>query len=457
MSIIRRTVPRIMIAGTGSGCGKTTLTCAILQTLRNRGLDIGAYKCGPDYIDPMFHSQIIGKPCRNLDSFFFSDNTLKYLLCKNGTGNDINIIEGVMGYYDGLGISSTKASSYEISHITETPVILIINAKGSALSALAVINGFRTFRPDSLIKGVILNNCSDMTYRILADEIRREFNNSIQPLGFMPNMPESTLESRHLGLVTAQEVMDITEKMQKLARQAEKSIDLDSLLSLSQHASDISCEPVSFHRFSTPVRIAAAMDKAFCFYYADNLDALRETGAEIIPFSPINDKNLPENIQGLYLGGGYPELYAKELSDNNSMRRSIKSALMNGLPCIAECGGFMYLSKKISGYPVTGYLDGECYDTGKLNRFGYIQQKAKRDSMLFDKDEVIPAHEFHYWDCTVPGDDFTADKISGKSWPCAFANDHLYAGFPHFHFYSKPDIAVRFCKACLDYKEAHRD
>ena len=450
-------VPRFMIAGTGSGCGKTTVTCAILQALKDRGLNIGAFKCGPDYIDPMFHSRILGKPCGNLDSFFFNENTLKYLLCKNGAGNDVNLIEGVMGFYDGLGISSTEASSYDISRISRTPVILVIDAKGSALSALAVLQGFMTFRPGNLIRGVIFNNCTEMAYQALAKAIRGKFKDQVQPLGFMPKLQECSLESRHLGLVTAQEVDDLPEKVQRLAGQAKRSVDLDSLLAIAEEAEDLCCEPVLFPHFPKPVRIAAAMDKAFCFYYSDNLSVLREMGAEIIPFSPVEDKRLPENIQGLYLGGGYPELYAGQLSANDSMLKSVLTALEEGLPCIAECGGFMYLSSSIAGDPMDKYHEGDCYNTEKLTRFGYIQLKVMKNSMIADEGEEIPAHEFHYWDSTSTGEDFTAAKRSGKSWKCAFSSDHLYAGFPHFHFYSKPEAAIRFYETCLRYLEAKHD
>ena len=257
-------MPRILISGTGSGCGKTTVTCAVLQALKNRGLKTGAFKCGPDYIDPMFHSRILGTASGNLDPFFFSDNTLKYLLAKNGSENDINVIEGVMGFYDGLNMESTKASTYEVSVITGTPVILVIDAKGASLSALAILKGFQTFRPDDPVSSVIFNNCTEMTYRMLAKAVRDQFDDTIKPLGFMPKMPDCSLESRHLGLVTAQEVSDLTEKVQRLARQAEKSIDMDGLLAMAKSASAFSCETVDFPHFSTPVRIAAAMDKAFC-------------------------------------------------------------------------------------------------------------------------------------------------------------------------------------------------
>ncbi|MGN1026827.1 MAG: cobyrinate a,c-diamide synthase, partial [Faecousia sp.] len=346
-------IPRIMIAGTNSGCGKTTVTCAVLQALENRGYRVGAFKCGPDYIDPMFHSRIIGAKSRNLDLHFFPENTLRYLLMKNAADRDVSVIEGVMGYYDGMGLTSTHASSWEVAKVTDSPAVLIVGARGASISILAVIQGFLSFCPDHQIRGIILNHCSPSAYPALEKAIEERFH--IQPLGFLPQMDDCTLESRHLGLVTAAEVVNLRQKMCALAEQAEKTIDLNGILALANSASTVSCEPVTFPRMEN-VRIAVAKDNAFCFYYEDNLTALAEMGAELIPFSPMSESVLPENVHGLYLGGGYPELYAQGLSKNESMRNSVRGALENGIPCIAECGGFMYLTQEIGGYPMVGYL-----------------------------------------------------------------------------------------------------
>ena len=267
--------PRILLAGTNSGCGKTTLTCAVLQALVNRGLRTGAFKCGPDYIDPMFHSRVIGAHSANLDLFFFSPNTLNYLLAANSQGCDVSIVEGVMGFYDGLSLTSTQASSYAVAKETRTPVVLTVNARGAAFSVLATIQGFLALEPDSGIRGVILNQCSPMSYPALARAIRERFGEKVVPLGYLPPMKECALESRHLGLVTAQEVEDLKQKLNLLAAQAEKSLDLEGLLTLARSAPPLSFEPVNLPR-QEPVRIAVAMDKAFCFYYGDNLRALEE-------------------------------------------------------------------------------------------------------------------------------------------------------------------------------------
>lgn len=444
-------IPRVMLAGVSSGCGKTTVTCAVLQALVNRGYRVGAFKCGPDYIDPMFHSRIIGAKSANLDLYFFQENTLRYLLCKNSADQDISVMEGVMGYYDGIGLTP-RASSCEVAQVTDSPVALVVNAKGASLSVLAAIQGFLSFSPDNHIRGVILNQCSAMTYGALAKEIEKRL--GIRAYGYLPGMAECTLESRHLGLVTAAEVAHLREKLQALAQQAEATIDLDGLLDLAKGAPKVSCNPVEIIP-QEPVRIAVARDNAFCFYYEDSLEAMQQMGAELIAFSPLHDDVLPQSIHGLYLGGGYPELYAAQLGRNQSMRESISAALRHGLPCIAECGGFMYLTQEIGGHPMAGFLPGSCFDNGRLTRFGYVTLRAKEDNLLCKAGEEIPGHEFHHWDCTQPGSGFTAVKPTGKRWDCAVATDRLYAGFPHFHFYANPNFLQNFYRACV--KEKHRN
>ncbi|MBR6090641.1 MAG: cobyrinate a,c-diamide synthase [Anaerolineaceae bacterium] len=450
-------IPRILIAGTGSGCGKTTITCAVMKALVNRDLKVGAFKCGPDYIDPMFHGKIVGSPSTNLDTFFFSENVLNALLARNAAGKDISVIEGVMGYYDGLGMDSVRSSTYETASLTRSPVILVLNAKGCALSMLAVLQGFLTFAGDSCISGVIFNRCSPQAYPVLAEAVRSRFGDIVSPLGFLPDLPGCSLESRHLGLVTADETEDLNEKMDTLAAQAEKTIDLDRIIQMANAAPPVICEPLAFPASMGKLRIAVAMDKAFCFYYHDNLDALQDMGAEIVPFSPLSDPELPGDIHGLYIGGGYPELYTKELSANRSLLHDLRRALDSEMPCIAECGGYMLLTRSIENAPMVGFLPGNCYNTGRITRFGYIILKPHQDSLLFRKDEEIPAHEFHYWDCEDPGSGLTALKSSGKHWRCGFTGKTFYAGFPHFHFYAKPETAVRFMEACVKYKRSRND
>lgn len=418
----------------------------MLQSLVRRGLRVGAAKCGPDYIDPMFHSRVIGAKSSNLDSFFFDRDTMRYLLAHNGQDCDITVIEGVMGYYDGLGLTSTRASTYETARETESPVVLVVNARGAALSVVAAVQGFLDFAPDNNVQGVILNGCSAMSYGALARELESRL--GVRACGYLPRLPECALESRHLGLVTADEVADLREKLRQLAEAAEKTLELDALLEIAHNAPVLDFTPPVLPEKGAPVRIGVARDRAFCFYYEDSLDLLRQLGAELIPFSPLADEKLPDGVQGLYLGGGYPELYAAQLEENHALRRQIRDVVYAGMPCIAECGGFMYLTQSIAGRAMVGALPGDCFDTGRLTRFGYITATARKDNLLCRAGEQVPMHEFHHWDTPQPGGAFLAEKPSGKQWTCVHATDTLYAGFPHFHFYAKPVMAQRFLAAC---------
>lgn len=445
--------PRIILSGTSSGCGKTTVTCAVLSALVARGMKVSSFKCGPDYIDPMFHEKAIGTKGSNLDSFFYDDNTIRFLLARNSRDADICVIEGAMGFYDGRGIKTCEKSCYELSRTTNSPVVLIVNCKGMAYSVTALIRGFLEQKQDSGIVAVILNNVTKATAPLLAEAIEEQFRGRVKMLGYFPPMNDCVFESRHLGLITADEIGDIREKLNKLSVQAQESIDIDALISLANDAQALEYEDVAVTRFDAPVRIVVAMDRAFCFYYRDNLDLLESMGAKIVFFSPIYDRSLPE-CDGLYLGGGYPELYKAELSKNHSMRRSIKAALKEGLPCIAECGGFMYLTESIDGADMADVLPGRCENKGKLVRFGYLTLTAKRDNMLCRAGAKINVHAFHHYDAQYIGDGFEAQKSNGIKWGCVFATDSLYAGYPHLPFYSNTDFAKNFYLACLAKKEA---
>lgn len=445
---MKQKCPRLLFAGTGSGCGKTTVVCAVLQALTDSKKSVAAFKCGPDYIDPMFHREITGNSS-NLDLFLFDPNTAKYLMAENSRGKDIAIIEGVMGFYDGAGAVSDRASSYDLSEKTRTPVVLTVGAKGAALSVLAVIEGFLNFRAPNQITGVILNRCSRSTYELLAPMIRERFGERAVPLGFLPEIEAASLKSRHLGLITAGEISDLREKLAALSDAARQFIDMELLFKLACSAEELCFEPIEPARFESRARIAVAKDRAFCFYYEDNLRLLSKMGAELLYFSPVRDRELPHGIDGLYLGGGYPELYARELGENVSMRDSVKRALKKGLPCIAECGGFIYLTEEVKGFPMVGYIKGKSFDTGRLTRFGYLTLTAQKDNVLCKKGERIAAHEFHRFDSENCGDGFIAKKSSGKSWECVFADERLYAGYPHINFYSDIGFAENFYRACL--------
>ena len=453
-----RKVPRLLLCAPASGGGKTTVTCALLQALVDRGAAPVAYKCGPDYIDPMFHSEVIGAKSRNLDLFLMGEGAVRRSLLENTPEGSAAVIEGVMGYYDGIAMSS-RAGAYDLARTTGTPAVLVADARGRALTAAALVKGMADFRPDANIRGVILNRCPPMLYGRLKESVETE--TGVKVYGCLPDLPECALESRHLGLVTAAEVGDLRQKLHRVAEQAERTIDIDGLLALAASAPALEAPerpaaPISGER---PV-IALARDKAFCFYYADGLSELARQGAELAEFSPLEDEKLPEGCSGLYLGGGYPEVYAGKLARNTALLEEIRRRISQGLPTVAECGGFLYLQSRLSDagggqdWPMAGVFSGKAANTGRLSRFGYIEMTARADGLLCKAGETLPAHEFHYWDTAAPGGGFRARKpLSDRGWDCAYHTPTLYAGFPHVHFSGCPQAARRFVEACTRYEK----
>lgn len=451
----QRKVPRILLGAAASGSGKTLITCGLLQALKNRKLQVTSFKCGPDYIDPMFHSRVIGTKSRNLDSFFADEDTVRYLLEKNARDCEISVIEGVMGYYDGLAGISAKASAYDVAKITKTPAVLIVNAKGMSLSAAAFIKGFVEYQEDSQIRGVILNQVSSMMYPRLKQIIEEEL--SIKVYGYVPVVKDCVLESRHLGLVMPEEIVDLQQKLMELVEILEKSVDIDGLLELAEHAEELPVQesPVAYHT-GRKIRIALAKDEAFCFFYQDNLELLEEMGAELVPFSPIHDKKLPEHIDGMLFHGGYPELYAKKLSENKEMLAAVCAAVQTGIPYMAECGGFMYLHQEMEdmeghSWPMAGVIHGKSWRTPRLTRFGYI---TLEDGTCFGEHVgAIRAHEFHYFDSDCCGEAYTAKKpLSSRSWKCIHSDGQGMSGFPHMYYYSNLRVPEQFLRACEERK-----
>ncbi len=442
-------IPRILLAAGASGSGKTLITCGLLQALVNRNLTVASFKCGPDYIDPMFHSRVIGAKSANLDTFFTSPEVTRYLLSENAANCEIAVMEGVMGYYDGVAGTTTQASAYDLASVTDTPVILIVNSKGMSVSLAAYIKGFAEYRKDSHIKGVILNQMSPMLYPRMKELLEKETGLSV--LGYVPKVEDCVIESRHLGLVLPDEIPQLRERLQKLAKILEDTLEIDEILKLAADASEVqAAEPrISFH-LQKKVRIGVAEDEAFCFYYKDNFRFLKSMGAELVTFSPMRDEHLPENLKGLILGGGYPELNAKELEANVSMREDIRRALNDGMPCLAECGGFMYLHDEMeamdgNSYHMAGVISGRAYRTQRLNRFGYVTLTQKKEVFGMNDMGGIPAHEFHYFDSENCGDDFDAKKpASHRKWNCIHGTDTMMAGFPHLYFYGNPKVPEAF-------------
>lgn len=451
-------LPRLMIAAPKSGSGKTMITCALLQALKERKEQVYACKCGPDYIDPMFHQKVIGVPSRNLDTFFTDEHMTRALLLKDRKENDIVVMEGVMGLFDGLGGIREEGSSYHLATVTETPIILVVDAKGMGRSVIPLIAGFLQYDTLHLIKGIILNRMSKSYYEILKPVIEEEL--GIMVLGYFPEEKGLLIESRHLGLRLPHEIEGLKEQVKTVAEKLETTVDMELLLTIAKEAKALKKEtglqlvPVTGEK---PL-IAVARDEAFCFYYAENLSMLEQLGAELVFFSPLHDCELPKGCHGILLGGGYPELVAEELSRNHSMLASIRQAIEDGMPSIAECGGFMYLHESITKeegtqIPMTGVIPATSANKGKLVRFGYIELEDKQGYFM-TKGSTIRAHEFHYYDSTNNGEAYMATKpVTGKQYTCIIAGTNYWWGFPHLYYPSNPAFAIYFVEQVVQYKK----
>ena len=459
--------PRIMLAAPKSGSGKTLLTCGLLEVLRRRGLNPIACKCGPDYIDPMFHRYVLGIPGRNLDSFFLPTEGVRKVLVDAVREEQagIAVLEGVMGYYDGLGGTETSASSWEIAEITDTPAILVLDCKGASLSAAAMASGFLHFRKKSHIAGVILNRVSSMYYERLAAAVEEA--SGLPVLGYLPESEEYRMESRHLGLFLPGEIDRLRERIGRLADQMEKSIAVERVLEVAgmlplrienkekEKAENESMEAEGIAKFpacqeqkvTSRVRIGVARDEAFCFYYQENFRLLEQMGAELVYFSPLRDKKIPDRVDGLLFGGGYPENYARELAKNAAMRESIRRSIVAGMPFLAECGGFLYLHRTLEGsdgkhWEMAGVYPFDAYRTNRLRRFGYVR-------LLTSSGQEIHGHEFHYWESEDPGTDWEAVKPTGnRSWRCIHEKGGQIGGFPHLYYASCPDFLRKWLDVC---------
>ncbi len=443
--------PRVIIAATGSGSGKTTITCGILSYLKDKGFYPCSFKCGPDYIDPLFHRKAIGIPSGNLDTFFTDAKETIALFKQEYTGH-IAVIEGVMGLYDGIGGTELEGSTYDLAKTLKVPIILVVDARGKGRSLLAEIKGFLDYDENHLIKGVILNKISSSFAGTISTLIENELD--IKVVGYVEKDEAIALDSRHLGLVMPEEIENIKDKLYTNQQLISKGIDFDMFNELANGASDLdedkTCVLQENNIVNTNLKLAVARDEAFSFYYKENLQMLKKCGVEIVEFSPLRDEELPKGISGLLFGGGYPENYLRELEANVSIKKDIKDTLKNGLPVLAECGGFMYLMDSIvdkdgNEFDMVGSVSGKAFWKGKLVRFGYVT--------IEDKDgNKIKGHEFHYYDTDNNGEDMTATKpVTNRSWKCGHKTDKSCMGFAHLYYPSAPDFVTNFVEAMKNY------
>lgn len=441
---------KLLIAATKSGSGKTTVTCGLLQIFKNRGLTTAAFKCGPDYIDPLFHQAITNLPSRNLDLFFMSEESANELLHRQTA--DIAVLEGAMGFYDGIGFTD-QASAYHVAKAVSAPVLLVVDAKGMGRSLLAHIKGFLTYA-DAPIQGIVLNRVSPHWYGQCKKCIEEELHCHV--FGYLPEKEAFALKSRHLGLLRPEEVVDFQQRISLLADAMEETIEVDGILNLAWGQETTETKREDAPQAKPRCRVGIARDAAFCFYYEENLELLHQCGCETVFFSPMGEE-LPEGLDGLWLGGGYPEVHAALLAENESMRGAIREALDAGMPCIAEGGGYFYLHKTLEdaegkSYPMVGALSGAVQRGEALHHFGYVTLTAQNDGLFCQKGEQIRGHEFHYWNSSRQDHCFEAKKPTGNK--CYLTGVHrntLYAACPQIHFYANPKFAHRFAEKCYEY------
>lgn len=466
-----------ILAATQSGSGKTTLAMGLMAALRSQGHTVQPFKVGPDYIDPMYHTAACGRPSRNLDAYMLPENTLRYLFAKNSADADVAVVEGVMGLYDGLRPDSIEGSTAHVSQLLQVPVVLLVNARGMSLSLAALVNGFRDFalaksgRPLA-VAGVLLNNLkNEMSYQYAKQIIEREC--GLPVFGWLPRLPEAALSERHLGLLCSGEVGDLPQKLQLLAAQISQSCDLPALLAATQLPEPLLQPkppdlPASLPaKGYAPVRIGLARDAAFNFYYQDSLELLEQLGAQLVPFSPLADRELPPDLDGLLLGGGYPELHLQELSGNQSMLTDLYARLTAGLPCLAECGGFIYLGRSMEmageSWPLAGIFPFDFEMTDRLQHFGYIEAQLSEFALLCaDRPLRLRGHEFHYTQRKADslGADwptfFRVQKPSGRrGWQEGWQIYNTLGGYPHFNLWTEPSAAANFLRKAAIYRQ-HR-
>ncbi|MFB5674818.1 cobyrinate a,c-diamide synthase [Paenibacillus terreus] len=488
---------RLVIAGTGSGAGKTTVTLGLMKAFAEKGLKVQGFKCGPDYIDPTYHTSVTGIASRNLDSWMTPGDYVLDLFSQASADADIAIIEGVMGLYDGKDPRSNTGSTAEIAMITGSPVVLVVDVRSMARSAAAIVLGYQRLEPKLRIAGVIVNRCGSRGhYEIVKAAIEQEC--GIPVLGWLPRDEELDIPERHLGLVPAIERGELEPLFRRAAERIREGTDLNRLWELAGSialpatapaaADSTSAAPAalatahpvspSFASGSQPSEvkpssvligdkpvIAIAKDAAFNFYYEDNMELLRQAGAELVYFSPLAGERIPVGASGLYLGGGFPEEYAAAIAANQAFMNGIRQAAANDMPLFAECGGYMVLARTLTDrageiHAMAGIIPAHVRMQEKRAALGYREARAIRDCLLLERGETIRGHEFHYSvmsfdeESPVP----YAYETKGMRGITAegYARGRVLAGYTHVHLASQPKAAERWVRACSLYGTAQK-
>jgi cobyrinic acid a,c-diamide synthase len=470
-------VPRLMIAAVRSGAGKTSIATGLMGALTARGYRVQGFKVGPDFIDPGYHTAVTGAASRNLDAWLLSSGGVCELFERAVAGKDIAVIEGVMGVFDGLQGGGERGSSAEMAKLLDCPVVLVIDVQAQARSAIAEYLGCRAFDPQLPLAGVILNRVQGSGHLELLRESFREAGN-IPVLGAIREGSIPSLKERHLGLVPVTEQQQVKQVLPKLVEAVSAQVDLDGIVRLAASASSgcgscckgrsaagdrLSAAAKRFNIQEPPppdgerVLLAYAWDEAFHFYYRDGLDLLERLGGDLVPFSPLRDRRLPAGIGGILLGGGFPELFCRQLAENREMMRCLRRAHAEGMPIYAECGGFMYLCRQIfdgrgDAHPMVGLVPGSCRMEKHLTGIGYVEASALSDNVLCRSGEVLRGHEFHYSSFIPDGEPFPwafsfrkGNRLVRRD---GYASGNLLATYLHFHFLSSPQAAARFLASC---------
>ncbi|HEY81511.1 MAG TPA: cobyrinate a,c-diamide synthase [Caldilineae bacterium] len=460
--------PRILIAGNSSGVGKTTLTLGIIAALRERGLAVQPFKAGPDYIDPTYHTLAAGRPCRNLDVWMIPKSRAVSMFAHATAGADLAVIEGVMGLFDGFSYADENGSTAEIAKLTRTPVLLVLDVGKMARSAGALALGYARFDPDLPLAGFLLNRCGSPRH---CQGVRRavEQTTGLPVLGWLTKDARLHIPERHLGLVPTNERGELNTFVARAADVVRHHIDLDAILRIARQAPKLPSGEDVFDRVREMVDIpggavplAVAQDEAFSFYYQDNLDLLEAAGAAIRPFSPLRDGQLPPDVRGIYIGGGFPELYAEALAANQPLFDDLRAAHARGLPIYAECGGFMYLSQGLTDlegqrHAMAGLAPGEMIMTPKLAGLGYRAVTSPRGNFLIPAGETLRGHEFH-WSRWSEQEGLNEDRAAWRVQPRragassrldGYANGNLLASYIHMPFATDLRLAINFVRAAM--------
>ena len=447
-------VPGLLVAGTHSGCGKTTVVAGLLRTLRNQGIETAPFKCGPDFLDPQLHHVAAGRNSWNLDTWFMGDQALRETYVRGSCGAEIAIIEGVMGLFDGADHITFAGSSADIATRLGVPVILVVDAFGVGGSVAAMVLGHTRLWPNLNLAGVIFNRVSNEGhYRILKEAV--EAHTNVVPLGYTSSSAAWSLPERYLGIHRPSEIPDLECSLDTLAAELSRTIDIKSLRTLAAPVSDVRIEEAAP---SGELLVGLAWDEAFSFAYTDTLDRMERLGVRWVPFSPLRDR-LPEGIEGLYIPGGYPELHAEELSRNAEFRVQLKRALGEGMPCYAECGGLMVLSEALvtldgRTYEMAGAIQGRTRMTEKLQRFGYKELESSSDTLLSPAGSRARGHEFHcsIWEDAPVQNAYVTHSPGNDSQAEGYAKGNILATYCHLHFASAPAWAERWAARMRSWK-----